>query len=337
MRYAALLGAVVLAILVWTGYWFFVAGEAVAAFETWAQQRRAMGTSVAYEDPTVSGYPFRIRIEVPGIEIGLPAHPLKPLLRTGALKAIGQPWNLNHILVELEGSHDFSFALGKIRHTAQVTLETGIASIKLGDDGRISRLSLDLGNASFLMADTILADTERLQIHLRPGQRADTLFELAIEMGRSHFASRQPMPLGNEIAAFDLQLSFQGSFKSLPPGSNPVVYWRDQGGTIEVTKLHLAWGPVITDVKGTLSLDEQMRPLGATTARITGYDVLVDLARAQGQLTDEGANAAKVALGLLAVAGGGRLSVPLNMQDGHLFLGPVKLARLAPVLALPKE
>lgn len=334
MRYIALLGAVALAIVGWSGVWFYAAGEVVTSIENWSEQRRAMGMTVAYDELSVSGYPFRVRVDAPGVEIGMPAHPLKPLFRSNALKAIGQPWDLKHILLELNGAHSLSFGPAKTRNTFRFVTETGLASVKLDGAGRINRVSIDFGNASFAMKDTILADTERLRVHLRPGQRSETLFDLAVQLGRSRFVSPRPMPLGNEISALDLQVSLQGGIDGLPAGAHPVVYWRDQGGALDVTKMHLAWGPVITDTNGTLSLDQEMRPLGAMTARITGHNVLVDIARAEGQLSEDGASAAKVALGLLAAANGGRLSVPLNMQDGHVFLGPVKFARLMPLLKI---
>jgi hypothetical protein len=332
MRYFVLLGLVLLTALSYTGYWFYAAGEVVGAIEKWAEQRRAMGMSVAYDELEVGGYPFRIRVDAPGVQIGVPAHPLKPVLNSASLSAIGQPWKLNHILVQLNGAHELRFAMGTRQRSARLDMETGLASIKLTENGAIDRISLDFGNVAFAIDKTTLAASERLQVHYRPGVRQDSLFDLAIQMGRSNFAIKDAQALGNEIAAFDTQLSLMGAFDDVPAGVHPVLHWRDQGGTLEVNKFHLAWGPMITDANGTLSLDDQLRPLGAMTTKITGYEVLVDVAREQGQLSDEGASAAKAALGLLAVAGGGRLSVPLNLQDGYVFLGPVKLARLAPVI-----
>ena len=72
--------------------------------------------------------------------------------------------------------------------------------------------------------------------------------------------------------------------------------------------------------------------MGAFTTKLGGYEVLLDVARDDGQMTDGAARAAKAVLGLLAAVNGGMLSVPVRLQDGEVFLGPVLIARLSPLL-----
>ncbi len=110
-----------------------------------------------------------------------------------------------------------------------------------------------------------------------------------------------------------------------------VTQWRDGGGTVEVRTLHLQWGKVDITASGSLALDNKMRPIGALTARIKGHNALLDMAVATKSMSKTSAVAARAVLGLLAAAGGGTLSVPVRLQDGQLYLGPVAVAKLAPL------
>ena len=97
--------------------------------------------------------------------------------------------------------------------------------------------------------------------------------------------------------------------------------------------MDLAWGSVSLSGQGTLALDAAGRAMGALTAKLKGHGALLDVAVAYGQIGKGSAKAGKLLLDLLAAANGGELSVPLRLQDGRLYLGPVILARLRPLLA----
>ena len=99
--------------------------------------------------------------------------------------------------------------------------------------------------------------------------------------------------------------------------------------------MELDWGRLSLRGEGTLALDEAMRPMGAMTTRLKGFELLVEAARDDGQMSAGAAVAANAALGLLAAANGGMLSVPVRLQNGEAFLGPARIARLAPLLPPP--
>ena len=112
--------------------------------------------------------------------------------------------------------------------------------------------------------------------------------------------------------------------------------WRAAGGTIEVRWLNMVWGALDLRANGTMALDADMRPLGALTADIRGYEEALEAMAEAGMLRRNILPAARVALNLLAKTdeSDGRkvLTVPLTAQDGALFLGPIKLSDLPAVI-----
>lgn len=112
--------------------------------------------------------------------------------------------------------------------------------------------------------------------------------------------------------------------------------WRDGGGVVEVRWLKAEWGPLTLSAEGTVALDERMRPLGALSSEIGGLGPTMDALAAAGVVTRNTARLAGIALGLLArtPSGGGApvIGVPIAAQNGELYLGPVKVAALPPVI-----
>jgi hypothetical protein len=137
-------------------------------------------------------------------------------------------------------------------------------------------------------------------------------------------------PLGQTIAHVDADVAVKGT---IPAGPRPAALaaWRDDGGTLELQSLDVAWGQLAVAAKGTLSLDSAMQPLGALTARIGGYSEIIDAMVAARTMKSGDAQFAKIGLGVLARPGGdGKpvLDAPITLQNGFLFIGPVRLARL---------
>lgn len=112
--------------------------------------------------------------------------------------------------------------------------------------------------------------------------------------------------------------------------------WRDWGGRIHVDGLEIAWGPLRVSARGTLVLDDELRPAGKLDARLQGFTAIIDVLEATGRLSENEAHTARIVLSLLAERQGNSgdpvLNVPLQAMAGSLFLGPVRIARLASVV-----
>jgi hypothetical protein len=107
---------------------------------------------------------------------------------------------------------------------------------------------------------------------------------------------------------------------------------------VEIDQFQAAAEGIELNAKGTLALDRGLRLLGALTAELKGYDKLVDALAMGGFLRASEAAAAKMALGTVGNTdnnGRATISLPVTAQDGRLFLGPVPVAKLKPLFALP--
>ena len=332
MRYFVLVGAVIATVAAWTGYWFYAAGLVEADLARRAEQKggpNSTGGQLVFESYEISGFPYRIQLTLNKPTIILHNETQEIRWQTDQIKAVGHPWQPRHVLFDLTGEHHLEADIDGQLRSLDLSSDAAQASVETEANGRLQRLSLDIKNILVRNQGLEALRGQRLQVHVRQTPGSANSLDLALSghtlellgEGLSELSFRQ---LPRNIKLLDLQSTVTELSESLPQ-------WRRQGGTVEVRKLQLHSGEMEIAATGSLALDDQMRAIGALTAKIKGHDELLHMAVANGGMDEDQASVARAVLGLLAAAGGGILSVPVRLQDGLLYLGPAAVARLRPL------
>jgi hypothetical protein len=144
------------------------------------------------------------------------------------------------------------------------------------------------------------------------------------------------LPLGSDIGRVRLAGRVMGELSSLNPGmgAGALGPWRDDGGTVELSRIEVRYGALEVAAEGTLALDGEMQPLVALTARVEGFGESLDALAQRGAMKRGDATAAKLVLAALAERGPNgrpRLALPVTLQDGFLSVGPAMLLRMPPI------
>jgi hypothetical protein len=328
-----LLVALVLAI-VWAAAWFWLAGTLRAQVEAWADARRQEDVMVAYHRIAVAGFPFRwlVRLEQPLITGG---GATSWQWQGDAVEAGLLPWSLRDVGLRFPGEQRFSAGDGNVAETwiARAARPNGRAVVD--ERGKLERVEFDFGDATLARAaDAQPMRAERLtgQAVVRRGtssSEAET-FDLRLMLDNATLVEAPVRVLGTRIAHGEVDLAFKGR---LVPGrlADAVAAWRDDGGTIEINRFAITWGPVNADGSGTLALDEQNRPLGAFAAKWRGYNEAIDALQAIGEIKPAQAAGVKIVLNAIARQNGqgvNEIQLPLTAQDGRLFVAGFPLLQL---------
>ena len=143
---------------------------------------------------------------------------------------------------------------------------------------------------------------------------------------------RLAWPLGPNIALIALDGALTGPMPRTPSLAARATAWRDGGGTLEVQRAALQWGPLDLTGSATLALDDHLQPMGAATAKIRGYVATLDALSSVHLIPSQAALAAKAVLGLMAHTppdgGPPEVEVPLTLQNRQLSVGRIPLAHL---------
>jgi len=321
--------------------WYVIADQLERGIARWAADRRADGWTVTYGAVKLEGYPFAWHavIETPD----LAQNRRNPHFHWSgpAIVLIWQPWNPKTIGFEANGLHTVAMMADRNRVVIPVHLTHGEGQLLFGPEGALQRLELLLDGATLAHQTDQALLVNRLRVvgdvtpvaeaakpskpHLIPWLRLEAdIFGLTLPK------TIRP-PLGRTIGRLVVRGTVMGQ---IPPGrtSESLSVWQKDGGTVEIPHLELGWASLVMKAGGTMALDSSLQPVGALTGKVSGYNETLDALVTANMIKPGAAMIARFALNALSKtpSQGGRpeIEVPVTLQEGWLFLGPVKLIQI---------
>ena len=337
-----LLAALAVLAVTHTGLWWFATGRLEDELTAWQAQNRAAGWTISAGAPVRAGWPVAAAIVVPdlalaGGEADLPDGLSWRAANTELAVALLRPRQLRIRVggqqhLRLSGLPEFAFAARQFELTLPLDPGAPTLSAELAASG----LHAAVAGGSIDIATLALHTDSR--IAAARGEEALTITGSAEAIGLPPMQDGRPWPLGPRITSISFDAALTGPLPGAPDLATHAAAWRDGGGTLELRRLALGWGPLGLSSSATMTLDEHMQPQGVATARMVGYDATLDTLTASGTLAPRAALAARGILAILAKVpeGGGtpQVVLPLTLRDRTLTAGRFPLLRL-PELVWP--
>ena len=336
IRVTGIISMVVAVAILYVGYWYFASLQLERIVER-AVAGEYSAIRINYRKSTVTGFPFSIRIDLEAPEIIADGAQVR--WRSNAAIIEIQPWNTRRYRLSLVGPH--SVELGRLRGLRELDVlsEQIIVVAEVGGDGAFSGAMLDLAGLKINSNNNSHTSTiSRLEIRLsdanpKETERLDPGFEVSLSADNVDILHLNVHRLGSKIRKVRAGFKLIGEISKYDKAAADA--WRQAGGTLEVQWLQVVWGALDFRAVGTVALDDELRPLAAMTADIRGFVAALQALAAAGMISSSAARTGSMALSLIATPSSDGspsvLTVPLTAQDGGLFLGPVRLARL-PIL-----
>ena len=334
-RLVVFLAALVLLAGAYSAYWFVVAGQIRDGLVTWAESARKDKIHVSWQNFRVSGFPAVFQVDLETAALRDNAVTPSPEFRIPALSSFARPWNLRDWHLVAADGFTADIAGAEERTPAKLTARTANGAVALESDGGW-KLHLTLQDAVVEAGTQIRvesADTAITAPPKPPGVTSKPTLTLAVD-ARDVGLPVAVGPLGVTIDELDFAATVKGA---IPSGklADAFTAWRDAGGTIELDRLRLKWGPLGAAAAGTIGLDQELQPAAALNGAIQGYDQILTALVEKGQIRATDAGLARIALNFLAKTGPEgkpEIRTGFRIQDGQMFLGPAKLGK-APHLA----
>jgi hypothetical protein len=315
-----------------SAYWLWSAARLEQGIAAWSAEQRARGYEIAYRGPAIGGYPFALtaRFEAPRI-----ASPKGWRWQGPTVTGRAAIWSPLEIALDFSGRHR---VIGPRDAPAEAEAARATAVLRLLRDGRVERAEAEARGAT-LRRDGRVLSAEGVTARLGPRRPAEGTRPRGLALAGAARGIVLPEesagPLGPSLRRLDFEGVLLGE---VPPGEGRemLARWRDDGGGLEIGRLALEWGPLALEGKGSLGLDQGLRPAGEIASRISGLSGTLDRLVAARLVTAERARLVKLALFALAdgTDGQGRpvVALPITLQGGRLYLGPAPVLRLSPVL-----
>jgi hypothetical protein len=339
MRWRAVVTGIAILAAIYSAFWWFAAGRFAVVVDDWAAERRRAGWQVDYALGEVRGFPLALEGRIDAPRLAGPGSPPAWTWQPPPIEAATRPWRLREIAFASPGRHRIVVASGGAQHHIDLAAAAARGRMRWSG-GAWPEVSLDLAEviatAPLLRAPvaikSIAAQLSPGPAPNRPGAPAEAP-RLAFTAAEITLPDSPRPVLGRLVERLEIDATFVGRLRS-GSANEALAAWRDGGGTVELARLRLRWGPLDVEGSGTLALDEAMRPLASGNIRIQGYgETIEDLAKA-GIMRSREAIVARLTMGLLARPGrGGRdeFLAPITIQYGWLSVGPARLLPVPPL------
>lgn len=332
---AAIIGAkaVVLATLLYSGGWLFAARSVEGGIADWIAQQRATGATVEHGAIGVDGWPLTLRASVAGLRLDRPGLSLS----SAGLTADALPWFPTRIAVALAGPTEVKTTDPDGRASTITAPAGGHGLLTLSDGGASHSLSFLFKDVALTPPGGATVSARRVELAGRvpetpPASHRETGLAAALTLREVTLPVAPVEGLGGTMDRLGTSLRLQGP---LPAGGREAVAaWSRDGGVVELDTLALLWGPLDAALTGTLALDPRLQPQAAMTAEVRGADRV--LSALKGTLKPNQVAAARTMVAMLSKPsprdGVPVLRTPVTVQDGGLFVGPLRLASLPPLV-----
>ena len=313
-----------------------------SGFASWVALRRAEGWTVTTGTPAYGGWPLAATLTVPDFSLAGAQADIPGGLTFGGERAVLAVSLLHPRLltvsfvggqhVRLGGLPDIPFRADSL--TGSFPLVPGARSADI--DATNLRAGLPFAEGS---AGSVTIALMRAHFETKPaapqGEPAISFSGSAEDIALSPRPAPAPpsWPLGDHVASVSVEGAVDGPLPRAPDLVARATGWRDGGGTLEIHRLAVGWGPLGLTGSATLALDERLQPMGAASVRMVGQVEALDTLAANHAITQRAAMAAKAVLSLMThqPEGGGtpEVVVPLTLQKQVLSMGRIPLARIA--------
>jgi len=282
------------AVLFWSLLWGVTAYHFNHALTTWIDAAKGDGIQVTYSARHTNGSPFAIHIHLDNLSVT--AQHDNSLQATESVFYLSL-WNWRDVSMKLRKGVSGVFA------------QTPFAadSLKLG----------------FAVPTQASAD------HDETG--------LALWLHPQHlvFKPVKPLPFGNTIEEARVDFRIMGA---VPNVFDPAALkaWNEAGGVVEFDRVFLVWDKMVLTGSGTMGLDPDLQPEGAFSGQIDGFDEAIATLEAKHLINKRQKSLLASSLNVLArptgLMGKAMPIVPVSIQGGAIYVGPVKLFTLPPLV-----
>ncbi len=327
--------------------WYLSVRSAIAGFEELAETLRVAGYDVSLGDVSVSGFPTATEATVDGLEIARPADSYAWRWTARQVQVTGR-LDSGHVSFRVRGAQQLSYVVAGEERTARFGAQRFLVAIERGGDGRIERITADLGEFVLRAHGAEEALTARLvRAELTRASGAGAVpggSAVSLRVDKLEAPNKRMSPLGSIIETFSAELVLQGGLDTIDLATALPAWRAAPEAGLRVGEARLQWGLLNLRADGTLTLDEQLRPRGRFTARIHNFVPALDAFYAAKRI--DGAVRADYYAALLPHVQPPELQnfdAVLQLEDGSIRLladgkglGALTLGAVTPILQLPR-
>jgi hypothetical protein len=334
MRVLATVAGLLLMVVVAAGtiWWFFIASFGERQLSAFLDRSTEQGWRITIAEQERSGFPFAVRLRLRGVSVVHQA-------REGLLEA-----DIPEILVEADALRPRNMLYTLEQAHAWRWTPAGEDGVRSYQVGRAGGVLAPREEASGWLATATLSqvawDTGTGQAGRGSADSIALDVRLPLDFQSADFAAEAVGVVLPTDTVFGRQIDnaiLDGVIAPLPRDAAPaaLIAWQRAGGQLTVTRSKIEFGALQASVYGDLAFDGDMRPFGAMRLRMIDPQAILTIATTEGWVKHEQLGYAQIGMGLFSrpnAQGENELSTRLDMRNGGLWIGPIRLVSLPRVV-----
>jgi hypothetical protein len=328
---------VALALAGYAWWWQFLA-DGVRQNATALQiEQSSLGRQLVWEAFTIEGFPYRVETTIAAPRFTAPDRGTE---WSGERVVVHvQPLALNRAVISLEGlQHFFHGSEGRWIQTDGRADKALVTIASVGDAKHIGvEIARLTGKVTIDSRDfNLIVEAADAALSMNEASAREPLPRVELAMRLKNVAVQGPidLPLGSTINLFEVDAGLKLP-TDVPEPSAITLFaaWRNSDTQVDLRRFELDWGGVQVSASGRFKLDVRSLPEGRFLLKLGNHPRILELLRRYGWITAETHAVAKPVLDVLAFASGDpqrRITVPLKIERGEVYLGPARVATLVP-------
>ena len=317
---------IIVALLLWCGYWAAGAYAVRKGIQSWIAERQAEGWSAELADLSTSGFPMRFNITLDKLALSDPASGFA--WRAPKLLVASRAYMPNHLLAKWPRRQSFSWR----GEPFEVEAERLVTSLRLAatPDLALGSFRAEAGRISVLLPDGGRGSAEKAFLATRQSVARANAHDLFLDAGgvglpdalRKAIDPAHTLPDLLEAVKADLTASFdrpldRKAFENAAPRLHE----------IDLRNLSVHWGGLELAASGAIRLGVDGLPEGRVQLRARGWQQMLRLATAAGLVNPGQAETIGQALRNVGTLSDDEtmLEVPLELRGGWASLGGVPI------------
>jgi hypothetical protein len=314
--------------ILWWAMWQLAARQYRQAIDHWVEVGMADGDHVTFGDSRMFGFPHRVVLRLTNLHWsstdGMVFH-------TDQMDLSATPWRWSIFDANMRGHVELSAPLANDTRTLTLGGDHGRAHVELDNDGiwRLTRVSLTeahIGRVpdTVFEAEKLTAEAHRPNTPPKDAKQPGLLLEAEAE--KVKLPDSMPSPFGASMENLKTKLRVMGEMPDFR-NRNSVATWNHGMSVVAFDKLNMEWGPLLFAGKGTIGFDDDLQPEGAFSSAIGHHHEVLNALMEGGFIPQRQMGMLSSALDLFAkpAEDAEGVELPITVQLGGLFLGPVKV------------
>ena len=324
MQVKLIVKILVLAAVLWSGYWALTAYGIRSGLAAWFDGQRANGWQAEYANATTTGYPLRVTTALDQPALADPGTGVA--WQADDLTLSAPTWWPGHVTITFPQTPQ---RLSYLDQSLDLTTTETTASLRLkpGTQLEVQDLSLLAGQWGVVQEGGTLFGASDLVISAQQTERPE---QYRMNMSATGFqpgsipraAMRLPdsWPLVFDTLALDMTVTFDRVWDR-----TALEQSRPQPRAIALKLLEGHWGELRLLATGAIDIEAGGVPTGQVAIKADNWRDMLALAKESGSVSPKIIDATEDVVGLLAQLSGNSetLDVELGLRDGYIFLGPV--------------